>query len=250
MACFGSPMSTSVRWPWKASRRIVPLHRVGVLELVDQHHPVARRAAAAAATGPSRRVGQGVAQPQQHVVVVDQAAAAACAASTSARTACAIRRAAPGRPVGRRRSGSSVGGRVGAPRRDRQRVELGPGHVGRLRAGRAPLAQVEVVGHLGHQVADALDQHRAGVVVAGGAEREQHLLAEAVRGGDGRGVEDRPVPRRAACAVRRRPPGRASASWARTRSSSGMVRRVRQPVARRRPGARGPARAARGSTRG
>ena len=52
-------------------------------------------------------------------------------------------------------------------------------------------AHVEVVDDLAEQVADVLDQHRVRLQVAGDAEPAEHLLAEAVGGGDRRRVEVR-----------------------------------------------------------
>ena len=149
--------------------------------------------------------------------------------STSARTACAMRARWPGMPSVAGSGSSSVAGSVAAA--IASAWNSAAGQVRRRRAGRTPLAQVEVVGHLGHQVADALDQHRAGVVVARGAEREQHLLAEAVRRGDGRGVEDRE------CLLEQLAPyvgelrGRASASCAQDAVVVGDGGRVGQAVA-------------------
>ena len=47
----------------------LPLHRVGVLELVDEHHPVTS-AQPRRSTRPGDGVGQRVANPHQQVVVV------------------------------------------------------------------------------------------------------------------------------------------------------------------------------------
>ncbi len=92
-------------------------------------------------------------------------------------------------------------------------------------------------------------EHGVRVDVAGGAERGEHLLAEAVRGGDGGGVELRQRPGQASPALRRarrprRRPGAGPAGPATTRRPGRAAR------ARCSPGARGPGRAARTSPRG
>ena len=58
---------------------------------------------------------------------------------------------------------------------------------GRVAAVEAP--HVEVVDDVVDQVADVLDEGGVGIDVAGDAEPAEHLLAEAVGGGDRRGVE-------------------------------------------------------------
>ena len=135
-----------------------PLHRVGVLELVDQHHAVARPQPR---RGDRPDVGsvERVAQPDQHVVVVDELLRRLRRSTSRAhRGGDAGALPGHGRRVGRVGSSSVAGSR----RRRRARA-AGTSLARSCRpasgAGGAPLAQVEVVGHLGHQVADVLDQH-------------------------------------------------------------------------------------------
>ena len=52
-----------------------------------------------------------------------------------------------------------------------------------------PAAHVEVVDDVLEQVADVLDEGGVGIDVPGDAQPAEDLLAEAVRGGDRRGVE-------------------------------------------------------------
>ena len=51
------------------------------------------------------------------------------------------------------------------------------------------MRQVHIVDDLGHQLVEALHQCHGAVAVTGHPEAAQHLLAELVGGGDGRGVE-------------------------------------------------------------
>ncbi len=164
----------------------LPLHRVGVLELVDQHdgealpQPRARRR-------PAHRVAQHRAEQREQVVEVAHGGGALAPVQLG---------------LGRPRQPDALagrGGRVGVGRleprgpvpdggpRDLARVLRGD-----LRQGgavRGELAQVQVVDHLAQQVVDRLDQLHAGLVVAGHPEAVQHLLAEAVRRDDRRPVE-------------------------------------------------------------
>ncbi len=158
-----------------------PLQRVGVLELVDEHHPVA-------GPQPLRRLADGVAervvQAGDEVVVGVQAA----------RPLAALDLAAHGRREGQAHRGSAArpgGLEAGLRVADRpagQPQRLGAVERGRARALGGELAHVEVVDDLDDQVVHRLDEHRVGGV-AGDAERRQHLSAELVRGRDGRGVE-------------------------------------------------------------
>ena len=166
----------------------VPLHRVGVLELVDEHHPVARPQPLAG--GRARpRVGERGVQPGEHVVVGEEAPRAACAAPP--------RRARPrGEPVRASRPAPAGSPSAGASARPGRRPRPGPARArcrgrtaGRRPSAAAVLADVEVVDDLGDQVVDLLDEPRVGVGVAGDAEAREHLLAELVGGGDRGRVE-------------------------------------------------------------
>ena len=175
----------------------VPLHRVGVLELVDEHDVVALAQAGAGSPSPFR-VEERVPQPQQDVVVREDLQVPFPARHLLAHGV--------GEPA-------SNGGRVGGigPRRDEVGVRvvehllgdlqgLRPGEAERVRTG-GELPQIEVVDHLLPQVADVLDQFDFPVDVAGGPQAVQHLQAEAVGRLDGGCVEVRdglaePVPAR------------------------------------------------------
>ncbi len=93
-------------------------------------------------------------------------------------------------------SGSSVSASCGATRAPRV-ADDGAGDAERLLAAPRRLllageeGEVEVVGDLGGQLLEVLDQDGAGVGVAGHAEAAQHQLAELVDGRDGRRVERR-----------------------------------------------------------
>ena len=70
MACFGSPMSTSVVAPGERPAQDLPLHRVGVLELVDEHHRSTAPAGGRRPAGPrSGSLQHAREQPEQVVVV-------------------------------------------------------------------------------------------------------------------------------------------------------------------------------------
>ncbi len=164
----------------------LPLHRVGVLELVDHHHGVP-----AADPGPRRRPGrrvdQRVAQVHQQVVVVHQPAAALAELDLGA-----------GR-VGEPAPHVGLGARLGVPRleacepvADGVPAELDRGRQVERRLGAvrsAVGAQVEVGDHLGGHVGGVLGEGQVGVDVGGDAEPGEHLQAEPVGRGDGGGVE-------------------------------------------------------------
>ena len=186
MACLGSPISTSVRWPWKASAQDVPLCGVGVLELVDEHDLVTR-AHPFGGRRPVLGVHQRVAQ-QHHAGRRSRAGdARACGARPRRRAAPAKACRWPGTACGRprRRARARPAGRRRRPCRRVARRWACSGGCGT--AG-VPL-QVEVVDHLVDEVGDVGHEHRVGVDVAGDPERREHLLAEAVGRRDGGGVE-------------------------------------------------------------
>ncbi len=172
----------------------LPLHRVGVLELVDQHH-----APALLHAGARRRVlGLQCPGELEQQVVVGQDPEPTLAQVELLADLLGEADAAPDRrgPVGV--GGLEAGLRV-ADRGpgDRQGVGVAEDGIG-LGEGEGP--QVEVVDHLAHQVVEVLDEPGPGVGVTGDAEGLQHQGAELVGGGDGGGVEagqrleDAPVP--------------------------------------------------------
>jgi hypothetical protein len=161
----------------------VPLDGVGVLELVDEHDPVAlsevlRRGLAAGAL-------ERVVEAREEVVVGHDGHLALAAAELVAdgqRQAAAHRLdGVPRRVLGLDAHGGVVDRDAGDAHRLRA-VELGL-------VGPVPAPDVEVVDDVLEQVADVLDEGGVGVDVARDAQAAQHLLAEAVRGGDGGGVE-------------------------------------------------------------
>ena len=170
----------------------LPLHRVGVLELVDQHDAAS---AGASAGGPVRRRRPARRRAGRAGRRRTGCRGGACGArprrAPRRRTRPARRRPtqrgvrACRRVVGHRELGVRVADR-GAGERERRRRANG-GVVG----GLPEAAEVDVVDDLDHELVEALDQGRAGVGVAGDAERAQHRLAELVGGRDGRGVEGR-----------------------------------------------------------
>jgi hypothetical protein len=164
----------------------VPLHRVGVLELVDQRPPVALledRDGRVAAGG----VPQGPPQRGQQIVVAEGAVAPLAGGELVAELA------GEGDAFG-----SFLGGVVLAVDADvGVRVPVDAAGDGRrVRAGRARdvgrgevAADVDVVGHLAEEGGLVLDQGDVAGDVRGQSDRAQDLLGEAVDGGDGRGIE-------------------------------------------------------------
>ena len=189
MACLGSPMRTRV-----ASEPVLvgpegpahdlPLDGVGVLELVDQGHPVALPQAPAGG-GARLAVGQGVAQAGEQVVVGEEGGPAFAGVDLGPDP---LRQADPEALVG-------VGGARrfdGGPEvldRDLADLERRLAVEGEGEAGPVELAHVEVVDHLGHQVVDDLDEGGVALHVAGHAQAFEDVLAEPVGGDDGGGVE-------------------------------------------------------------
>ena len=161
----------------------LPLHRVGVLELVDQHdlpalpHPLRPRRR----RGPAARrqlaeqvvVGQ---DPEPPLAPVELRADRAREADPAADRCGAVL-------VGRLEPGLRVVDRVA---RDGQRLAVAEHRAVLVEGERA---EVEVVDGLLDQVVEVLDQPGPGVGVAGDAERVEHHRAELVGGRDGRGVE-------------------------------------------------------------
>ena len=168
----------------------LPLRRIGVLELVDEHHLVARAQLGgdAVAAGPPQRGPQ----PGHQVVIGHDhhrpLALLELGAGDLGEPEAHLRDRAVGAHQARRRvvdRGSGDRRRLGAAERRRA---LGVA----LRRGEP--ADVEVVDDIVDEVGEVLDEGDVGLEVAGDAQAAEHLLAEAVGGGDGGGVEagDRP----------------------------------------------------------
>ena len=198
----------------------LPLHRVGVLELVDEHHLPALPHPLAGRRGV---VGQRVGELGEQVVVARARRAGACGgrAPRGPRSRTPTRTPGSGGRVELVEVGLQPGLRVlGRGPRQPQRVRVAEQ---RLAVDVAEAAQVEVVDHLGQQVVQVLDEPGAGVGVAGDAEAAEHEVAELVRGGDGGAVEGaqrvaQPLPPLPALVVGWRrgaaPPGRSARATA------------------------------------
>ncbi len=161
----------------------LPLHGVGVLELVDEHD---RPALAHPHPGGRVLVLERVGELAQQVVVRQDPEPALARLELGAHGLGEADAAADGggAVLG---VGLEVGLRVvhRGPR-DGERVGVAEA---RRTLGERERAQVEVVDHLAHQVVEVLDQPGAGVGVAGDAERGEHHRAELVGGRDRGGVE-------------------------------------------------------------
>ena len=161
----------------------LPLHGVGVLELVDHHdrpalpHPVPRRRLFAL---------KGFGEPAQQVVVAKHAHPPLAVLQFGDDL---VGEGQPGRRVGvrlrvlraqlrTRIADDGTGQRERFPVRHRRVVVL-------LRE----VGKVDVVDDLDHQIVKALHQRDSGIGIAGYAKRFQHQAAELVGGRDGRGVE-------------------------------------------------------------
>ena len=160
----------------------LPLDGIGVLELVDQHDapPVAHQ-------GPRRGVGclERLGEPLQEVVVGQGAQAATPSAHLVADGA-GEAASQVGRGVGRGVDRQQRGRRVADGAHPDLASLLGLERQGPAARG---VAQVEVGDRLGDEVGVVLDERRARLDVAGGAEAAQDGVAEPVRGGDGGLVE-------------------------------------------------------------
>ncbi len=169
----------------------LPLHRVGVLELVDQHHREAVPQPRARGR-PVRRVAEHVAQQGEQVVVVaqplrplarvelDHAGAGQAHELVGQAARLGVGRFQPRVPV-------TVGGRDDLVRPLHR-------HRGASRVGASIGPQVQVVDDLATQVGGRFDQLSTRIEVSRHAETVEDLGAEAVRGGDGGGVEVRHCP--------------------------------------------------------
>ncbi len=159
----------------------VPLHRVGVLELVDEHDLPARPHPLG---GGAVRLVEGVGELGEQVVVGEDPESALAPVELLAdrareadlaprdRRAVLVGRLEPGLGVADRRPG------------DRHRLLMGERRLG---VGERP--QVEVVDGLLDEVVEVLDQPCSRVAVAGDAQRVEHHRAELVGGRDRRRVE-------------------------------------------------------------
>ena len=166
----------------------LPLHRVGVLELVDEHDLVAA-ADAGARVLPGLGVGERVAQVDEQVVVVHHPHGALALGHGVT--------GALGEAVAdcRLRVGGAVG--VGGLQTGCGVTDCVTGHLGRdaelqrrpcgVRA--AVVGDVQVGGDVGDQVAGPLSERHVVVDIGRDPHARQHLVAETVRGGNGGGVE-------------------------------------------------------------
>ncbi len=163
----------------------LPLHRVGVLELVDHHD---RPALAHPVPGGGVVGLQRGGQPDQQVVVAQDAQPTLARLKLGDNGLSRSRPAQPPRVPGVRvlRAAAPCTGcrRPRGPARSASRVGQR-----RVVALLAEMREVEIVDDLGDQLVEALDQRDPGVGVAGHAQRFQHQLAELVRGRDRRRVE-------------------------------------------------------------
>ncbi len=163
----------------------LPLDRVGVLELVDQGDLVAL-AQPVAGGGAPFVVGQGVAQPGEEIVVGEHRSPALAPLDLVAHGA---GQAPAHGPLGVLGRVLRLDHGVGVPHRlVADAPGLGPAE-GRNVPGAVEAADVEVVDHLGHQVAQVVGEGDVELDVAGHAQAAEHVLAEPVGGGDGGGVE-------------------------------------------------------------
>ncbi len=183
MACFGSPISTRVACPLNA--RSSTCHWTGSVSWNSSTSTTFHRRRIRSRAGASV-VLEGVGEPAEQVVVGQHAAAMLAALDLGAHVAGEVDLG------GRRRTRLRVvRGEHGLRVTDRRACELERDRsLERRRLGRrAPALEEEVVGHLDHEVVEALHQLGARVGVTRDAERAQHQLAELVRGGDGGAVE-------------------------------------------------------------
>ena len=164
----------------------LPLDRVGVLELVDEHHAIAIPESLGG-LGAVLWVGERVAQPGEHVVIGEQPQVTLPPGHLGAD------RGGERDPLG---GGRLVAGSVGC--RDQPGVYGVDGllaqpdrlvELHRRLTGRRVALQVEVGGDLPGEVGDLVDEHRLRLAVAEDAEPVEHPQAELVGGGDGGRVE-------------------------------------------------------------
>ena len=161
----------------------LPLHRIGVLELVDHHHrPTALHPLASRGVGILQRGGQ----PGQQVVVPEDAEAAFAALQLGQD---GLRELDP--DALRRGPVVLLGHQPGVRVADDLEGELQRGGAGdgRLLGGTSEAIEVDVVDDLGDKLSEVVDQGDAGVGVTGDAERTQYELAELVSRRDGGRVE-------------------------------------------------------------
>ena len=180
---FGVPDQNQGAHPGERPVDHRPLHRVGVLELVDHDdrpapaHPLPGRGVVG-----FQRIGE----PGQQIVVAQDAAAAFADLQFGQHglgEVDAHRRVSARLGVARPQLGRRVAGH-----RPRQRQRLAVGDR-RVLALPAEPGQVEIIDNLGDQIIEALDQFHPGIAVSGDPQRGQHQPAELVHGGDGGGIE-------------------------------------------------------------
>ena len=161
----------------------VPLDRVGVLELVDEHDAVAL--SQARGRGFAARALERVVEAGEEVVVGHDRhlalAGVELVAGGERQPAAHGLDGALGRVLG-------LDAHRGVAHRD-ARDPHGLRAVELRDVAAVPAADVEVVDDVLEQVADVLDEDGVGVDVPRDAQPAEDLLAEAVRGGDRRGVE-------------------------------------------------------------
>ena len=168
----------------EAEAEDVPLDGIGVLELVDQRHPVA-----ALQPGPDpravHRVVEGGPQADEEIVVGQDAGQAFAPLHLlphpQGQAAVHPGRGGSGGKGGLDRGHRVVDGGVGHPQ------GVGPAEGAGPLSG-VELPDVEVVDHLGQEVALVLQDDDLALDVAGEAEPAEDVLAEPVGGGDGGGV--------------------------------------------------------------
>ena len=161
----------------------LPLHRVGVLELVDHHDGPAPLHAR-----PGRRIVglQGVREPGEQVVVVQDAELALARLQLRAhgfREVDTDRRLEAGRRVDRPQFGVCAADDLTS---EVERLLAGEHRVVLLLP---EMRKVQVVDDLGDHIVETLHQLNTGVGITRHPKRFQDQLTELVCGGDGRGVE-------------------------------------------------------------
>ena len=171
------------RVPVEREAKDLPLHRIRVLELVDEHHPKT-------ATDPSagRRpvcgVGQCVAQQHLKVVIVTHIGEA----FTPFHLFAYLRGELHPQVLVRPGFGVRPQPRL-PPEHRRPREGMGVTKTERHRVGTTEAPQVQVVGDFGDEIAYVLHQSDVVLEVAGKTEPVQHAAAECVCGRDGRRIE-------------------------------------------------------------
>ena len=186
MACFGSPIRIRVARP--ARKR-----RVAARPTAPDRCPGIRRSGRsssgpASATGPPRHPARSASASRLSRSSYPSSPRWRLRRSTSARTATAKRKRSADTESGGSAAGSSRASGSSTALRPRQQCHRTIDRR-RLGAGGAEPPDEQIVHHLDDQIVEVLDQRRAGFAVPRHTQSGQHLLAELVRGGDGRRVE-------------------------------------------------------------